>query len=312
MEIRKLGEFGLIDKLTSLLEIKDKDVVVGFGDDCACVNIEGKLILFSSDIQIEEVHFIKEKISPKNLGWKLVSVNVSDIVACGGIPRWGLVSIAVPENTTFEYIQEVYTGIKEALDFYSFSIIGGNTAKSEKIIFDLFITGETDRFISRSGAKEGDFVYISGYTGLSRAGLELLLMDKDNYENWEEEIISFHTKPVARIDFLDVIRNANSCIDISDGLAGDLGHIEKQSKVKIVLEKEKLPVHPLLEKYCKKYNKNPYDYILYGGEDYQLAFTTSQKEEKGFLIGYVEKGEGVFLKEKEEISRLKEKGFKHI
>ena len=111
---------------------------------------------------------------------------------------------------------------------------------------------------------------------------------------------------------MDVVQNANSCIDISDGLVGDLGHVEKQSKVKIVLEKEKLPVHPLLEKFCKTYEKNPYDYILYGGEDYQLAFTTPEKQDKGFLIGYVEKGKEVFLKEKNKILKLQERGFEHM
>ncbi len=313
MEIRKLGEFSLIDRLTELLSIKDKDVVVGFGDDCACVNINGKLILFSSDIQIEDVHFLREKILPEDLGWKLISVNVSDIVSCGGIPRWGLISIAVPENTQLEYIKKIYIGIKEALDYYSFSIVGGNTSKSDRIVLDLFITGETERFVSRSGAKEGETVYLSGHTGLSRAGLELLFMNKQGYEDWEEEIISFHTRPKARVDLQKTIsKDASSCIDISDGLAGDIGHIEKQSKVKIILEKDKLPVHPLLERFCKKYSKNPYDYILYGGEDYQLVFTSKEKIDGVFEIGFVEKGKGLYLKENGKLNKIYEKGFEHI
>ena len=313
MEIRKLGEFSLIDRLTELLSIKDKDVVVGFGDDCACVNINGKLILFSSDIQIEDVHFLREKILPEDLGWKLISVNVSDIVSCGGIPRWGLISIAVPENTQLEYIKKIYIGIKEALDYYSFSIVGGNTSKSDRIVLDLFITGETERFVSRSGAKEGETVYLSGHTGLSRAGLELLFMNKQGYEDWEEKIISFHTRPKARVDLQKTIsKDASSCIDISDGLAGDIGHIEKQSKVKIILEKDKLPVHPLLERFCKKYSKNPYDYILYGGEDYQLVFTSKEKIDGVFEIGFVEKGKGLYLKENGKLNKIYEKGFEHI
>jgi len=313
LEIRKLGEFSLIDRLTELLSIKDKDVVVGFGDDCACVNINGKLILFSSDIQIEDVHFLREKILPEDLGWKLISVNVSDIVSCGGIPRWGLISIAVPENTQLEYIKKIYIGIKEALDYYSFSIVGGNTSKSDRIVLDLFITGETERFVSRSGAKEGETVYLSGHTGLSRAGLELLFMNKQGYEDWEEKIISFHTRPKARVDLQKTIsKDASSCIDISDGLAGDIGHIEKQSKVKIILEKDKLPVHPLLERFCKKYSKNPYDYILYGGEDYQLVFTSKEKIDGVFEIGFVEKGKGLYLKENGKLNKIYEKGFEHI
>ena len=312
-----IGEFDLIEKLTSLIDIKDSSVVVGFGDDCACVDINGKLILFSSDIQIEGSHFLKEKISPEDLGWKLISVNVSDIVACGGLPKWSLISIAFPKETEISFLEDVYKGIKKALDFYSFSLIGGNTAKANQIVFDLFITGETKRFVSRSGGKEGDILFLTGHTGLSRAGLELLLMEKKEYEDWEKQLISFHTKPTARIDFQPVVeRFANCCIDVSDGLAGDLGHIEKQSKVKIILEKENLPVHPLLEKFCKKYKKDPYEYILFGGEDYQLVFSISKEKAKeiknAYPIGYLEKGKGLFLKEKKNIYPIFPKGFQHI
>lgn len=311
--MKHIGEFQLIKQLTKILEIKDKNVLVGFGDDCACVNVEGKKLVFTADIQIENVHFLKDKVKPTQLGWKLISVNVSDVVACGGVPKWAVISIAVPKNINIKWLKEVYKGIKKALDFYKFDIIGGNTSSSSEIIFDLFLTGETEKFVSRSGAKPGDYVFISGHTGLSRAGLELLLMDKKDYEDFEKRLIKTHLEPVARIDLQEKIsRYATACIDISDGLVGDLGHISENSKVKIILEKEKIPISADLEKYCKKYNKNPYDYILYGGEDYQLAFTIKKEDiihfKNEFLIGIVEKGEGIYLDNK----KLKEKGFEHI
>ncbi len=317
MKVKGIGEFNLIEKLTSIIDIKDKDVLVGFGDDCACINVNGKLLLFSSDIQIENVHFIKNKIKPEHLGWKLISVNVSDIVACGGVPKWSLISLSVPEETKLSFLEDIYRGIKKALDFYSLSLIGGNTSKSSELVLDLFIVGETERFVPRSGAKKGDTVFLSGYTGLSKAGLELILMDKKIYEDWEEEIIMYHTKPTARIDIQPLISEfANSCIDVSDGLVGDLSHIEKMSNVKIVIQKENLPVHPLLKRFCDKYGKDPYEYILYGGEDYQLVFTVEKKNEKkiknAFKIGYVEEGNGIFLKEEKKLIKLKEKGFEHI
>ncbi len=313
----RIGEFYLIDRLTSFLNIDDPSVVVGFGDDCACVKIDEKLILFSGDVQIEGSHFLKGKIKPEDLGWKLVSVNVSDIVSCGGLPRWSLISISFPVDTEVSFLEGIYKGIRKALGFYSFSLIGGNTAKSKEIILDFFIVGETKRFVSRGGGKSGDILFLSGYTGLSRAGLELLLMDKTVYEKWELEIIRNHTNPRARIDFQPLIEKyANACIDISDGLAGDAGHIEKRSKVKIVLDKEKLPVHPLLKKYCEKYKKDPLEYVLFGGEDYQLLFSVPKKYKnyvkKGFQIGFLEEGEGLFLKEKGSLIRLPEKGFEHI
>ncbi len=312
---RHIGEFELIERLSSILPINDKDVLVGFGDDTACVNVNGKLLLLTGDIQVENVHFIKSKINPEDLGWKLVSSNVSDVVACGGIPRWGLISIALPKNIDYQYVENVYKGIKKAIDYYKMFIIGGNTSSSSEMVFDLFLVGETKRFVSRSSAKAGDFIYVSDYLGLSRAGLELILMNKNNYEDWELGLIKKHTKPTARIDLQELIEKyASSCIDISDGLAGDLGHISEMSKVKIVIEKEKLKIHPDLRKYCDKYEKNPYHYILYGGEDYQLAFSLEKEKnlEDITKIGYIEEGKGIYLKDGEDIFHIKEKGFEHL
>lgn len=306
-----MAEFEIIKKLTSILSISDEDVLIGFGDDCACVNVNGKKLLFTADIQVENRHFVRNKINPIDLGWKLVSVNVSDIAACGGIPRWGLISIAIPKNTEISFLEEVYNGVNEAKNFYKFEIIGGNTSSADEIIFDLFLTGETEKFISRSNAEEGDLVFISGYTGLSRAGLEILLQDIKNLEDFEKGLLKHHTKPVARIDLQERVQKyANSCIDISDGLVADLGHISQMSNKKIVLEN--IPISPLLEKFAKKYSKDPLEYTLYGGEDYQLAFTVSKESAKYFKdclkIGHIEEGKGIYLRD----VPLKIKGFEHL
>lgn len=317
MKIKDLGEFGLIERLVSVLNIKDSSVYVGFGDDCSAVEIKNQLYLFTGDIQLEGKHFIKDKMPPEDLGWKLVSINVSDIVACGGLPKWGFISVGFPPDTDFGYVEKIYGGINEALDFYKADIIGGNTTSSDQVLLDLFLVGITERFVSRSGAKGGEFLLLSGFTGLSRAGLELLMMGKNSYEEFEKRLIKAFTRPVARIDLSEKIqRFANGCIDISDGLAGDLGHLQKSSKVRLTIDKSSLPVHPDLDSYCKKYGKDPYRYILYGGEDYQLAFTVSKENlehfKDCFIIGKVEKGEGIFLIENKKVKKIKEKGFEHI
>jgi len=317
LKIKDLGEFGLIERLVSVLNIKDKSVFVGFGDDCSAVEIRDQLFLFTGDIQLEGKHFVRYGMPPEDLGWKLVSINVSDVVACGGLPKWGFISVGFPPDTDFEYVEKIYRGIGEALDFYKADIIGGNTTSSDQILLDLFLVGKTERFVSRSGAKDGDFLILSGHTGLSRAGLELLLMKKDSYENFEKRLINSFTRPVARIDLSKKIQKyANSCIDISDGLAGDLGHLQKSSKVRVIIEKKYLPVHPDLEAFCRKYEKDPYEYILYGGEDYQLVFTVDKDNvdyfKECFIIGRVEKGEGIYLLEDKKIKKIKEKGFEHV
>jgi len=315
MKLNQIGEFKLIEKLVSLLPIDDKDVVVGFGDDCACINVNGKLLLFTNDIQVENRHFIKELQKPENIGWKLISVNVSDVLACGGIPRWSQISLGLPKNLEYSFIEEVYIGIKKALDYYGFYITGGNVSSSNEIILDLFLVGETEKFLSRKDAQEGDYIYINGFTGLARAGLELLLMEKKEYEDFEKELIRAFTKPTVDLSLKSLLqKNAKACIDISDGLVADLGHISKQSDKKIVLFKEKLPVNTNLKKYCKKYSKNIYDYILYGGEDYVIAFSCDKelKHKNIYKIGKVEQGKGIYLKEDKKITKLKVKGFEHL
>ncbi len=317
MELKDLHEFGLIKNLVNLIPINDENVIVGFGDDTACVNINGKLVLLTNDIQVENKHFLKDKMNPVDLGWKLVSVNVSDVVACGGLPKWGLISLALPKELEYEYISDIYKGVKEALDFYRMFVVGGNTSSSDELILDFFLLGETKRFVSRSSAQVGDTIFISGETGMSRAGLELLLMNKESYEPFEKRLIEYHTRPVARIDLQQKIENfAKSCIDISDGLVADLNHISEQSRVKVVIEKENIPLNTDLKRYCEKYGKNIYDYIFHGGEDYQLAFSVKKEDGKKFKnlykIGFVEEGSGVFLKEKGEVKKLQIKGFEHF
>lgn len=311
MKIENLGEFGLIDKLNHILPIDDKDVIVGYGDDCACVKVGNDLLLFTVDIQVEGSHFIKEKINPKDLGWKLSTSNVSDIVSCGGKPRWALVSLALPKDLDYEFIKGVYEGIKEAQDYYGFFTIGGNVSSSKQLMIDMSMVGQTDIFVGRDKARVGDFVYISSNLGLSKAGLELILMDKDSYEDFEKKLIEKHYRPKARIDLLENVKKSSSCIDISDGLVSDLGHVSKRSKVKIVIEKEKLPIDNNLKIFCQKYNKDPYQYILYGGEEYELALT-SDKELDLIKIGYIEEGEGVYLKTQGKLEKLDDKGFRHF
>lgn len=307
MDVKDIGEFGLIDRLTKILPIKDENVVVGYGDDCACVKVGNNLLLLTIDIQVENVHFMKEKIDPIDLGWKLSTSNVSDIVACGGKPRWALVSLGLPKDTDIDFIEKIYLGIKEAQEYYGFYTIGGNCSSSKEIVIDMALIGESDTFVSRNGAKPNQYVYLSGPLGCSRAGLELLSMDKIEYEDFEKELIKKHTKPIARVDLIDIIKQSSACIDISDGLSSDLYHVSKQSNVKIVLEKEKLPIYENLKKFCIKYNRNLLDYILTSGEEYQVALI-SDKELPLFKIGYTEEGFGLYL----DSEPIKERGFNHF
>lgn len=314
MKLKDVGEFGLIDRLAKIIKAESPDVIVGIGDDTACVKVGDRNWLLTVDTHVENTHFIASKINPVDLGWKLSSTNVSDIVACGGKPRFALVSASLPKDLEVEFIEGVYEGIKQAQDYYGFITIGGNITSSTQIMLDMTLVGESNVFIARHGAKPGQFVYLTGYTGLSKAGLEVLL----TYDKVPEKysyLVEKHLRPVARVDKLDtIVSYACGSIDISDGLVADLYHISEKSSVKIIIDKSNIPVDNILNQYCQEKNKDVYDYVLYGGEDYQIAFVSPNliSQEDIHLIGYVEEGEGVYLKDGELLTKLPKKGYDHL
>ncbi|SHK16148.1 thiamine-phosphate kinase [Thermocrinis minervae] len=305
MRISELGEFGLIERLKNLL---GENII---GDDTACVSLGDVNLLLTCDLLLEDRHF-KSFFPPASLGWKAISVNVSDVCANGGTPKWALVSLMVPDFEV-SYIEELYEGIKRACEFYGCRVVGGNVSRSDKVGIDVFMVGIAQRFVGRSTAKVGDGVFVSGTLGDSRAGLELLLMQKDYYESFELRLIERHLRPTARIDYVKhITKYANASIDISDGLSSELWHISKRSGVKIVVEKRRIPLSKELLLFCEKYGKDPYDYALNGGEDYQLLFTHPVHRQNPFLdmtqIGVVEEGQGVFI----DGEPLKAQGYKHF
>lgn len=305
MRISELGEFGFIDRLKSILQSQ------AIGDDTACVRVGDVNLLLTCDVLLEDRHF-KRSYPPSAVGWKALSVNVSDVVANGGIPLYALISLILPDMEV-KYMEEVYLGIKRACEFYGCEVVGGNVSKGEKLCIDVFMVGKTDRFVGRGAAKEGEGVFVSGTLGDSRAGLELLLMEKKSYEDFELKLIEKHLRPTARIDFAKHIsKYASASMDISDGLSSDAEKLAKASHVKIKLIPEKLPISQELYLFCKKHGKDPINYALSGGEDYELLFTHSLEKINPFLsmvhIGFVEKGEGLYLGDKP----IEPTGFDHF
>ncbi len=292
MRISQIGEFGLIERLKNILSSPL------IGDDTAPIQIDSKTFLLTTDSMIEDRHF-KRFYPPQAIGWKVISINVSDVVSSGGTPLYTLVSLALPDLEV-SYVDALYSGIKTACEFYGCQVVGGNLAKSEKISIDVFMMGKAERFVSRAGARPGDKLYVSGTLGDAKAGLELLLFEKKHYEEFELKLIERHTRPTARIDYIKHIsKYANACIDLSDGLSSDAWHISNMSRVRLSIKKDKIPISQELYLFCKKHGKDPTQYALSGGEDYQLLFTHPKDRYNPFLdmtiIGDVEEGTGVYL-----------------
>lgn len=268
----------------------------GIGDDCAILNDYA----ITKDIYIEGTHFTK-KLDPIVVGWRTFAGALSDIAAVGGEPIYFLLGIGLPKDYDENFFKSLMKGIMNLSDIFKVQIIGGDTVKSEKVVLSYTVIGKIRKPIYRNGAKENDYIYITGDIGGSRLGYE--------YDLKNEKFLF----PMPRIREIKKILKKyriNSMIDISDGLAIDSNRISNESKVKLNLIPDKVPLNKEAVSYCKKNLLNPVDFCINSGEEYEILFTSPEKINlKGVsLIGFVSKGKGVYLG----IKKIHHKGFKHF
>lgn len=287
MLITELGEFGLIERIKQILGEKSPGEVVGVGDDTAVLKVSGdKLLLATCDVQIEGRHFLREKITPYQLGKRVAAINLSDIAAMGGVPTYALASLALPTQTTVEFIEELYQGMKDFFGHFGAYVVGGNLARSSKEIFiDVTLLGEVEpeRVILRSGARPGDVVLVTGVLGNAAAGLQVLLGNINIDRLRVDSLIEAYLTPEPQVHVGQVLTNlqcVTAMADVSDGLAGDITRICEASRVGVEIWINKLPISELTRKLADQNSKNPLDWALYGGEDYQLLFTVPPYEVK--------------------------------
>lgn len=282
MKTSDIGEFGLIGRLEQFTKTNDPRIIKGIGDDAAVLAFsEKEYQLITTDILIEDVHFKCDWISPFDLGWKSMAVNVSDIAAMGGHPTFAVISLAVPEGIEVEYIEDIYRGMAECCSRYHLSIVGGDTSGSKSgIVINVALQGSVlkNEVKYRSGARAGDFIYVSGYLGDSAAGLACLMAGlKDSADSAIRYDINCHNKPTPRVELAQVlVKNFNitAMIDISDGLSSDLNHICVESGTGALVTQKMLPVSSEILKVAEILNIDVWKWVLSGGEDYELLFTS--------------------------------------
>ncbi len=285
MKVSELGQFGMIDAVAKLIETSRdsqteswKNLIAGVGDDCAVLKSESASQLAKVDCQVQGIHFNLDLISWEDLGWKALAVNLSDIAAMGGIPRYALVSLGLPMDTEVEDVLSMYRGMLKLAKQTDTAIVGGNMSGSPNIFIDVNVLGVVGNpegiFLKRSTAKPGDRIAVTGWLGTSAAGLEML-KNKIKLEASAARVLkqAFATpEPRLTEGRLLVEKGVKTGMDISDGLVADLGHICKASGVGAVVQAERLPVR---QEAREAFGDHAVQLALSGGEDYQLLFTAS-------------------------------------
>ena len=334
--INDLGEFGLIDRITEKIETYNKSTILGPGDDGAVIKLSDHTVV-STDMLVEGVHFDMTFTPLKHLGYKSVIVNLSDIYAMNAEPKQITVSLAISSKYTLEAIDELYDGILLACKKYNLDIIGGDiTSCQNGLTISITSIGNCKKkdLVYRSGAKENDLLIVTGDLGGAYMGLNVLQREKEVWKsnpNMQPDLDNFNyilerqLKPEARKDiitfFKESILKPTSMIDISDGLASEIFHICKKSKVGCQLYEDKIPIDSQTYQTSMDFNINPTVSALNGGEDYELLFTINQKDYEKIkgnpnmtIIGHITKKEaGINLISNGDVSTpLKAQGWNHF
>jgi len=290
-----IGEFGLIEKISKKFESDDK-IYKGIGDDCAVLENQGEYTLMTTDMLVEGDHFNLDWQTPWQIGWKSIIVNISDIAAMGGLPKWCLVSIAFSSDVKVEFAENIFDGMAEASKKHGMAIIGGDTTHGDLLTINVAVIGkvEKENLCMRSDAEIGDVICVSGDLGKSWAGLELLRAGKRGYTD-------YYLQPSCRLQTARKIApHVNAMIDVSDGLSSEVRHICDESEVGAEVEKEKVPISDKTRKTGKKLGIDPLKWALHGGEDFELVFTIPTErlplieEENPIVVGKIIE-EGMYL-----------------
>ena len=283
MKLSELGEFGLIDVIQRIAEKSRnprynswRQLLVGIGDDAAAWQSGNYIQLATIDTLVQDIHFDLSVISWRELGWKAMAVNLSDIAAMGGIPEYALISLALPGELEVENISAFCQGMVELADKFEVAIAGGNLASSPNVVITITVTGRSkdNRILKRSTAIPGEQIAVTGFLGLSAAGLKML-QEKTKLDDETTDILrQAHLRPTPRIKEGQLLlqQGVNAAIDISDGLVADLDHLCQASKVNAKIDIDKVPVHPLVKANFPDYP----ELALSGGEEYELVFTTDK------------------------------------
>lgn len=293
-ELSKLGEFGLIDRLTDGIELQHKSSVKGIGDDAAVIDQGENYGLLSTDMLVEGVHFDLSYAPLPHLGYKAIAVNASDMAAMNGLPTQIVIALGISNRFSLEAVEALYQGMKAAAKDFKIDLVGGDTTSSNSgLIISVSVYGQVakDRITYRKGAKANDILCATGDLGAAFIGLQVLEREKQTFlanPNMQPKldeytyVVERQLKPIARLDIVHELKELGviptSMIDVSDGLASECLHLSKQSQVGFAIYEDQLPIDKMTYDTAVEFKMDPVTAVMNGGEDYELLFTIDQKD----------------------------------
>ena len=333
MKVREVGEFGLIDIIKEDTIVDPSMVVAGIGDDTAVLrHPEGMLFLATTDMMIENIHFIVSKDNGRQIGYRVMAANVSDIASMGGKPTQALISLGVNPDMEVSFIKSVYEGMKACACAYGINIVGGDTVSSpNNLVLNVSLLGsvEPEKYLPRSGAKPGDVIFVTNVLGDSRAGLDLVLNRCNISQAGEEYLLGRHYYSTPRVEEMGAGVSAGGITaadDISDGLGSEIHEIADASGVGAVLWFDALPVSVYTKEVAEKTGTDLTEYCLFGGEDFEMVFTAEPRKAEALgkaieaatgtkvsVVGeIVERSKGVQLLRDNNFQTLEKRGYSHF
>ena len=314
--MKESDEFLVLQKYFKNLGSQYNDssrILIGPGDDAGLFSSENKDLIFSTDVSVSDIHFPKD-LAPDLIAYRSCSVAASDIPACGGTLKWLSISLVTPSKE-ISWLREFAKGVRLFTRTYQVPVIGGDLVKGKECSVSVGVCGEVsfDKFLPRHGAKEGDSIYVSGTLGIAKLGLKLIKSKKKDLSSVEKKCRDKFLKPKIQTELGKNLRSiANSCIDISDGLMGDLGHICQQSKLGARIYVDLIPY------------EGSFKDALTWGDDYELCFTVPKNKEtkldgilkrlkiKKFKIGEITRGKGIKIFQGAKEIHLNRKSYNHL
>ncbi len=286
-EVNSISEFELIRRLDSVLAeemasiSRRQNIVLGIGDDAAIIRPGEENQVITTDTMVDGVHFLMDSINMRDLGWKSLAANYSDIASMGCTPSHSVITLGLKPTQRVEDLEDMYRGFSDLMKETGGEIVGGDIVRSGTFFISVTVVGESDsqNILRRDSAVPGDLIGVTGQLGCSAAGLEMLSSQDREINSSRSHFISAHTRPIPRIGEGITLREigVSTAMDVSDGLLADLGKLCQASGVGADIEIDLIPADGFLK---KTYPKRWKELSITGGEDYELLFTAGTEKIK--------------------------------